>query len=299
MVSEAAFQALLQKVIDLERKVELLTAQESSALDGGGTAGQVAYFDSTNTITSDSTFTHTGGTSASNAVSNAPVVTSGNIFLFTSSIQPAPTGNTTAVYRTLAADVQTQGSNNYTNSLPSVPLLITGLHNGTGTMTVIQAMRAAAYKNNTGAVTEVTGLYLKVGNRNATNAVTAGYGVYIDVPYTTGSITNCYGVYLVNQIEGTGNRYAFYSEGGESRFYAGSTSVTPVRVIAAASATAVIFEVLTSALAQQFAIGATGQIRTNQTASATGPVGSIVAKLPIYNASGTLVGYVPLYNSIT
>lgn len=41
-----------------------------------------------------------------------------------------------------------------------------------------------------------------------------------------------------------------------------------------------------------------GNIRTNQTAAATTP-GSVVAKMPIYNAAGTLVGYMPIYNSIS
>lgn len=40
-----------------------------------------------------------------------------------------------------------------------------------------------------------------------------------------------------------------------------------------------------------------GQLETDQTAAATTP-GAVVAKMPIYDASGTLVGYVPLYDSI-
>jgi hypothetical protein len=43
-----------------------------------------------------------------------------------------------------------------------------------------------------------------------------------------------------------------------------------------------------------------GKLRIGNTiASATGPVGSIVAKLPLYDETGTLVGYLPLYDAIT
>jgi hypothetical protein len=42
-----------------------------------------------------------------------------------------------------------------------------------------------------------------------------------------------------------------------------------------------------------------GKFGTNQNASASGPVGTVVAKLPIHNLAGTLVGYIPIYDSIT
>lgn len=40
-------------------------------------------------------------------------------------------------------------------------------------------------------------------------------------------------------------------------------------------------------------------LATTQTASASGPVGTVVGKLAIYDGSGTLLGYLPIYNSIT
>lgn len=40
-------------------------------------------------------------------------------------------------------------------------------------------------------------------------------------------------------------------------------------------------------------------LATDRTASASGPVGSVVAKLAIRDASGTLLGYLPIYGSIT
>jgi hypothetical protein len=43
-----------------------------------------------------------------------------------------------------------------------------------------------------------------------------------------------------------------------------------------------------------------GKLRIgNSIASATGPVGSVVAKLPLYDETGSLVGYLPLYDAIT
>jgi len=43
-----------------------------------------------------------------------------------------------------------------------------------------------------------------------------------------------------------------------------------------------------------------GKLRVGNTiASASGPVGSVVAKLPVYDETGSLVGYLPLYDSIT
>jgi hypothetical protein len=66
----------------------------------------------------------------------------------------------------------------------------------------------------------------------------------------------------------------------------------------ASSQTAAILNVLDSGAAELFAIGATGQIRTNQTTVNTAaPSGVTARQLPIYNASGTLLGYIPIYAS--
>lgn len=40
-------------------------------------------------------------------------------------------------------------------------------------------------------------------------------------------------------------------------------------------------------------------LATTQSQSASGPVGTVVGKLPIYDGSGTLLGYLPIYGSIT
>lgn len=46
-------------------------------------------------------------------------------------------------------------------------------------------------------------------------------------------------------------------------------------------------------------ISLTGQLATDQTASASVAVGTLAGKLPVYDAGGTLVGYVPIYTTIT
>jgi hypothetical protein len=59
-----------------------------------------------------------------------------------------------------------------------------------------------------------------------------------------------------------------------------------------------IFDVRNSASDVLFAVGANGQIRTNQTSANTNsPSGATAYKLPIYDAAGSLLGYVPVYGS--
>jgi hypothetical protein len=53
------------------------------------------------------------------------------------------------------------------------------------------------------------------------------------------------------------------------------------------------------AAAQVFAVNWDGEVLTNQTTGVSGVLGSVVAKMPIFDSSGTLVGYLPLYDSIT
>jgi hypothetical protein len=72
----------------------------------------------------------------------------------------------------------------------------------------------------------------------------------------------------------------------------------PLTVKGAASQTANLQEWQDINAVIQFGLGPTGQIKTNQSAAAT-TLGSVTNKLPIYDAAGTLIGYIPVYNSIT
>lgn len=46
-------------------------------------------------------------------------------------------------------------------------------------------------------------------------------------------------------------------------------------------------------------VAISGKIGTNQSAGASSAVGTLSAKMPIYDEGGTLLGYIPIYDSIT
>lgn len=86
---------------------------------------------------------------------------------------------------------------------------------------------------------------------------------------------------------------------GQSIFTSHSDAAIPL-ILKGFSPTqsAALIQARSSADAIQFAIGPTGQLRTNQTAANTNtPSGATAYQLPIYNESGTLLGYVPVYGS--
>ncbi|MDB5169604.1 MAG: exported protein of unknown function, partial [Candidatus Saccharibacteria bacterium] len=61
-----------------------------------------------------------------------------------------------------------------------------------GTIGTAYGVNAGVIKSGNGVITTAYGLYTKLQNTNATGAITTGYGVYVDVPVTTGAITNFY-----------------------------------------------------------------------------------------------------------
>lgn len=71
-----------------------------------------------------------------------------------------------------------------------------------------------------------------------------------------------------------------------------------IDVYGAASQSANLQRWLNNTGTVQLAVGPTGQLKTNQTSSGT-TLGSVTDKMPIYDEAGTLVGYVPIYDSIT
>lgn len=65
-----------------------------------------------------------------------------------------------------------------------------------------------------------------------------------------------------------------------------------------ASQSANLLELQNSSASVLFAVGPAGQIKTAQTAANTNtPSGATARQLPLYNESGTLLGYVPVYGS--
>lgn len=71
-----------------------------------------------------------------------------------------------------------------------------------------------------------------------------------------------------------------------------------ITIQGASSQSANLMTLQSSAAAVQFAVGASGKVLTNQAVANTNtPSGATAQALPFYNASGTLLGYAPLYAS--
>ena len=113
-------------------------------------------------------------------------------------------------------------------------------HNGSGNINNVEAFDAEVYIGGTGNITSMYGFYSAnylggydegVDYGNVTDAinfygsissyynsdVTNNYGVYIESPYaeSPSTITNNYGIYLANQMSGTVQNYAIYTDGGD------------------------------------------------------------------------------------
>lgn len=113
-------------------------------------------------------------------------------------------------------------------------------HNGSGNINNVEAFDAEVYIRGTGNITSMYGFYSAnylggydegVDYGNVTDAinfygsissyynsdVTNNYGVYIESPYaeSPSTITNNYGIYLANQMSGTAQNYAIYTDGGD------------------------------------------------------------------------------------
>jgi hypothetical protein len=77
-----------------------------------------------------------------------------------------------------------------------------------------------------------------------------------------------------------------------------ATSQPTLQLTGPASHSGPLLSALNSAAAVQFQIGPAGQIRTNQAAANTAtPSGATSYQLPVYNAAGALLGYIPVYGS--
>lgn len=79
----------------------------------------------------------------------------------------------------------------------------------------------------------------------------------------------------------------------------GSNPNVPVLILdGEATQVAPILRIRDSAGNSLFSISKEGHIQSSQTSSGT-TLGNVVAKLPIYTVGGSLVGYIPIYNTIT
>lgn len=154
-----------------------------------------------------------------------------------------------------------------------------------------------------GTTGNMLGLYSSIDNAGAG---TVGYGVTIQVdkPFSTGGHYSLLAGIDVTDFSGYANatsKYALRTQGGQVLHQAGVNTVVPLVAQQAASAndnTADAIQAKNSVGTVQFAVGALGRIKTNQaTANTHTPSGATAKQLPIYDAAGFLLGYIPIYGS--
>lgn len=139
-----------------------------------------------------------------------------------------PSGTHTEWNAALSGQISTTGAQNFTNGVDSlVGVIGTATHAGTGTCAGAMGGRFFAVKDNTGAVTTLTGVAIAIYNQNVTGAVTTGYGLWVGTPTITGAITTNYQAYLAAGAGGTS--YGLYQAGASDfNFLAGNTSIGTV-----------------------------------------------------------------------
>lgn len=169
---------------------------------------------------------------------------------------------------------------------------------GSNTLTKMTGTYGLAETGAAGTVSDAYGVQGWIRNTGS-GTMTRGYGVYIPTPTNSGggSIGTAYGLYIDNQSVGT-TKYAIFSNGGKSQLQSGASTVTPLVLKGASSQSANMLEVQDNSANILFAIEADGDIRTSKaTANTNTPSGATAYQLAIYNAAGTLLGYIPIYGS--
>lgn len=121
---------------------------------------------------------------------------------------------------------------------------------GGGAVTTIAGTSSFAYANGVGSATWARGVQSQAGSLGASTTVTNAASFYARSPFTTGTTTNVYGVYVENQapgVPGVSTTYQLYSTGAAtSRFVTTSNSIVPLGVQLGAVPTADAFQVLAS-----------------------------------------------------
>lgn len=92
---------------------------------------------------------------------------------------------------------------------------ITATNGNSGTVTTNSAMIVNSYNASSGTITTNNGLILQTGSFSASGTVGTNKALVIKTPYTTGTLSTHYGVYIEDQTAG-GTGYAIYSAGGRS-----------------------------------------------------------------------------------
>jgi len=130
-----------------------------------------------------------------------------------------------------------------------------------------------------------------VTQSDTTVTITTLYGFELSGWTNSGTINTSYGLYIDSSTGvGTTHTGIFVSSG--------KTTGKGIVVKGVASQSANLQEWQDSSENILFAIEADGDIRTSKSSAGTS-LGSVTNKLPIYNAAGTLIGYIPIYDAIT
>lgn len=90
------------------------------------------------------------------------------------------------------------------------------VNSSTGQILEGSALRGVIRNTGSGTIREAYGLYNSITNMGP-GTIEKAKGVFIASPYNTGTIENCYGLFVGNQNAGS-NNYAIYCQGGKSFF---------------------------------------------------------------------------------
>lgn len=159
----------------------------------------------------------------------------------------------------------------------------TDLNGGSGNF----GYRSSGFAGTTGYNVAFYGDIAGAGARN--------FGAWMDIEAGGSSGINVGFGTSVNPGSGTLKAVGFYAKMTSSVGQVPNTSACAVFDNAASGLPSLVLQTGGTA---DFIVRSGGHLNTNQTASAT-LLGTVVAKLAIYNTSDTIVGYLPLYDSIT
>lgn len=306
----------------------LLIADYNPGGTPGGSAGQVQYYGSGGVFAGHSGFTYDGA----GVVAVSTALVSPDIRPASNSTNATGFSDSNGT-RILAVDatgktVRILGVASPTNGTASEKLLLENV--GSNSKISISHVYQPAVSTDLwrfSCVSDVpsgnANMTLSFGNKNGA----AGFLLDAGLQFTTsGAVINQYSTYtafilpqtkplIIQQAAAVGNYFEFNINNGfivKTQYGAkaifsvnqsvgvfvesSTTTTTAVDIKSVSGQTASLIRVKNSANTEMFAIGANGEIRTNQAVANTNtPSGATLKAVPLYNASGTLDGYIPVY----
>jgi len=185
-----------------------------------------------------------------------------------------------------------------------VPYSIAGLqftvkNQSSGYVGFVQGASITALSYSSSDTDALYGASIAMTNYGSGN-VSEGAGIYIYAPFANHPYAVLCGIDIqdLTGISSAATKYAIRTQGGQVLHQAGAAGVVPLVAQGAASQTADQIQSKNSAGTVEFAVGAGGKLKTNQAAANTHtPSGATAKQLPIYDAAGFLLGYIPIYGS--